>query len=210
MSTQGSPLGQEVRFRIPLPVVVPFGALLLIAAVTIGISRILLSVPAEVAVIIALAISLNVMGACAYIASRPQEARNSWAELLIVVTYPILIGVVLANLGLGEGAATAQEPAKGGAPVAAAGAIVAEGIAFSTDKLTVPADDPKIEFTNNDPPATQHNIGVYDKQGGKELFEGDVIPGGQTATYDLSGLKPGEYYFQCDIHPGMNGTLTIE
>src|SRR5688572_28712354 len=109
-----SPLQGEVRFRVPLPIVIPLGALILIAAVTIGVSRILLSVPKEAAVVIALALAGNVLIACTVLALKPQESRWSWAELAIVATYPLVIGIVLANLGLGESTHAGEVPAKSG------------------------------------------------------------------------------------------------
>ena len=30
-----------------------------------------------------------------------------------------------------------------------------------------------------------------------------------TETLNVSGLPPGHYYFQCDVHPFMNGTLVV-
>jgi plastocyanin len=27
-------------------------------------------------------------------------------------------------------------------------------------------------------------------------------------TYDVPELEAGTYYFQCDVHPNMNGTVT--
>ena len=66
-----------------------------------------------------------------------------------------------------------------------------------------------IELTNNDD--LDHNVGIY--QGEKEIFRGDEFKGpGETMTYAIAALEPGEYTFICDIHPGpaMTGTLTVK
>jgi plastocyanin len=205
-----TPMTSEVRFRVPLPFVIPFGALLLIGLITVGMSRILLSVPKEVAVIIAIAIASNVLIACAVIASRPETARRTWPELMMVFIYPILIGIVLTQLNLGTGHSVGEE---GGAHEEAGGAaansVSAEGVQFNTDELTLSAgEETEIEFSNAD--SVQHNISIYQEEGGERLFEGQVIGGGAETTYSIPPLEKGELYFQCDLHPNMNGTVVIE
>ncbi|MEA2432854.1 MAG: hypothetical protein QOG54_311 [Actinomycetota bacterium] len=206
MSQHGS--SEEIRFRVPLPIVIPIAAIVLIGGSTFGISRILLNVPSEVAVILALAISANVLGVCAYVAVKPTEARRSWGELLIIATYPIVIGAVLALIGVGEGTAAGEKPPGNEAPVAG-NSVVASGVSFNTDTLTFKAgEETQLTFTNDD--TVQHNIGVYESEGGKELFKGDIINGGQETTYAIPPLKKGEYHFQCDVHPSMSGTVVVE
>ena len=41
------------------------------------------------------------------------------------------------------------------------------------------------------------------------LALGSTIESGQTTTLDVSALEAGEYYFQCDLHPEMNGTVVV-
>ncbi len=212
MSQSETPLTHEVRFKVPLPIVVPIGALVAIALVMFGMSRILLSVPKEVAVIVAIGIGANILIACAFIANRPEHARGSWAELAIVAAYPLVIGIVLANLGLGSGH-SAGEVAHGSEAAAAEGggtAVSAANVAFSTDTLELKADTKEtIPFKNED--TAEHNIAIYeDDSAAKELFKGDIIPGGQEITYEVPALPKGEYYFQCDVHPAMNGTVTVK
>ena len=213
MSRSETPLSHEVRFKIPLPIVVPIGALIVIALITVGMSRILLSVPKEVAVIVAIAIGANILIAGAFVANRPEHARGSWAELAIVAAYPLVIGIVLANLGLGAGHAP-EGAAHGGSEAAAAEgggtAVSAANVAFDTDTLELKAKtEETIPFTNED--TAEHNISIYeDESAAKDLFKGEVIPGGQEITYEVPPLPKGEYYFQCDVHPGMNGTVTVQ
>ncbi len=209
-----SPLTGEVRFRVPLPIVIPLGALVVIAAITIGMSRILLSVPKEIAVVVAIAVAGNILIACAVITLRPQESRLSWAELIVVATYPLVIAVVIAQLGVGSG--TSAGEAHGGAEEAAAASagleIGAENVAFTTDLIELPAkEETEVEFSNSDAPSVTHNIAIYeDEKLSKTLFQGETIPGAQTTTYAIPPLPKGEYYFQCDVHPGMNGTVRVE
>ena len=211
-------LSEEVRFRLPLPFIIPITALVVIGAATFGMSRILLAVPKEAAVIVAVAIAANVLIAGAVIANRPDTARSSWAELLIVFTYPIVIGIVMTQLDLGaeEAHGVGEEAgAHGTAEEAGAGAaglnISATSLQFSSDEIVLPAgEESALAFANEDSSSIQHNVAIYEEEGGAELFVGDVIPGGQQVTYDVPPLDKGEYYFQCDVHPGMKGTVVVE
>lgn len=210
------PLSEEVRVRVPLPFIIPLVSLIVIGLVTVGLSRILLSVPKEAAVIIAIAVAANVLIAGAVIANRPETARNSWAELLIVFSYPLLIGFVLAQMDIAGGQHAAAEEAGGHAAAEEEGGgsglnIAAQDLQFSSDTITLPAgEESTLAFENADASSVQHNVAIYEEEGGKELFPGEVIPGGQSITYDVPALDKGEYYFQCDVHPGMKGTVTVE
>ena len=214
-TTPAGPLEGEVRFRVPLPIVIPLLSLLVIAAVTIGMSRILLSVPKEVAVIIACAVAANILITCAVLANRPETARRTWPELLIVATYPLLVGALLAGMNIestphaAEGAHEGPAAPSGGA--AGGDTISAANVAFDTTDLQFTAgEEADLTFVNNDAASIQHNVSIYEEEGGEALFEGEVIPGGQEVTYAIPALKKGEYYFQCDVHPGMNGTVTVQ
>ena len=93
------------------------------------------------------------------------------------------------------------------APVLTLGAA---NLAFDKKDLEVAGGQPfKIEFTNSDD--VEHNVGIY--KGEEEIFRGDAISGpGETVTYVIDALEPGEYSFICDFHPGpaMTGTLTVK
>jgi uncharacterized cupredoxin-like copper-binding protein len=59
-----------------------------------------------------------------------------------------------------------------------------------------------------------HNFGLYTnaaRTSDKEIFKPpkDTAPG-QKVDYVVPALKAGTYYFQCDIHPSMNGTATVK
>ena len=82
---------------------------------------------------------------------------------------------------------------------------------FSTDEIVLPAgEEAEIAYANEDASSIQHNISIYEEEGGADLFTGEVIPGGQSTTYAIPALDKGEYYFQCDVHPGMNGDVVVE
>ena len=205
-------LTSEVRLRLPLPIIVPFGALLLIGAVAFGFSRILLAVPKEIATVVAVVTTANIVGACAVLALRRNVNRSVASELAIVVLYPIIIGAVLATMNLNEG--VHDEHSVGEPETAPAAAetttVTASGTAFDVEELTLTqGETTEIHFVNED--TVEHNISVYeDESAEKDIFIGELITDDET-TYSIEAPKGlTKAYFQCDVHPIMNGTVTIE
>jgi plastocyanin len=85
--------------------------------------------------------------------------------------------------------------------------VTARDLAFDTDCLAAPAEQPfSIELANEDE-AVQHNVSI---RGGDEvLFEGELFAGVERMTYDVEALEAGTYEFRCDVHPDMNGTFIV-
>ena len=87
--------------------------------------------------------------------------------------------------------------------------ITADDLAFDQSTITVPAgEDFTIALVNLE--AAQHNVAIYaDSSASEELFVGDYAGEG-TIVYEVPALEPGEYFFRCDLHPEMTGTLIVE
>jgi plastocyanin len=51
---------------------------------------------------------------------------------------------------------------------------------------------------------------VYTEEGGEAIATGEIINEGVTDEVEIEALEPGEYYFVCDLHPEMNGTIVVE
>jgi plastocyanin len=207
------PFTGEVRFKVPLPILIPLGAIALIALVTIGFSRVLLSIPPEAATAVAVATAANVLIACAVVALRPRMSQTSLVEMGVVVLYPVVIGIVIAQLGLGEAEGTAEQQPPASAP-AAGNSIAASNSEFNTDTLVLEGGGTTtIEFTNED--TFDHNVALYENEADglaqeNPVFQGDLISGTST-TYEFDSPPPGDYYFQCDVHAqSMNGTATVK
>ncbi|MCD6020932.1 MAG: blue (type 1) copper domain protein [Actinomycetia bacterium] len=82
--------------------------------------------------------------------------------------------------------------------------------AFVPDVLRLPANEPvELAFDNRDG-GVQHNVAIYrDDSAEESLFVGDLIAGAETVTYDVPALDPGAYYFRCDVHPQMDGSVEV-
>jgi plastocyanin len=99
----------------------------------------------------------------------------------------------------------------GGGGAAATVNVTASGIAFDTSTIDLPANQPStIHFVNEDN-ATQHNIAIYPSADdlANPLFRGELLTGPGEIDYSVDPLEAGEYYFHCDVHPTMSGTVNV-
>lgn len=86
--------------------------------------------------------------------------------------------------------------------------VAATQFSFNTDKIEMTAGEKtELPFVNNDP--APHNISIYVSKGGKQLFEGKPAGDGERVTYQIPPLEKGRYYFMCDMHPPMEGTVVV-
>ena len=145
-------------------------------------------------------------------ASEAARSRTSPMILLLYLLIPLLaVGFLVGSEENLQGEeAPAEAPAEGEGDTGGL-AIGAANLEFTEDTLELPADkETELQFDNDDAGSIQHNVAIYEEEGGPEIFVGEVIPGEQSVTYSIPPIKPGEYYFQCDVHPGMNGTVEVK
>ncbi len=88
--------------------------------------------------------------------------------------------------------------------------MVAADLAFDTDTIELAPDvENTITFDNQDA-GTPHNIAIYtDDSLSESLFVGDLVTGPDTVEYTIPPIPAGEYYFHCDVHPTMSGTVVV-
>jgi plastocyanin len=98
----------------------------------------------------------------------------------------------------------------GGTVTVADGAatITADNLEFDANVIQATAgEDFTITLVNND--SAPHNWSLYSEEGGETIVTGDTADPGATVTVDVSGLDEGTYFFKCDIHPEMNGSVEV-
>lgn len=78
---------------------------------------------------------------------------------------------------------------------------------FVEERIDVGPNTPfDLQFANLDE-GVQHNVAIYTDDSAEEaVFVGDLVVGPKTITYHVPALI-GAYFFRCDVHPQMNGTL---
>jgi len=199
---------RDVRDRLLLPVLLPIGILVVIAAALFGFSRILLAVTHTAATATALIVAVAIVAISAVASSRPQIRASTIVSMLGATAGVAMLagGIALAVVSEGGG-----EAPGGGEPGGAAGiTVVAQDIAFDTGTIELAADTPTTITLDNRDAGVQHNVAIYaDDTRSEVLFQGELLTGAGTIAYQIPPLPAGEYYFQCDVHPNMNGTVVV-
>ena len=129
--------------------------------------------------------------------------------------HPTMSGTVVVKATGGGGPPPTGTPATGGGGggggrTANPSTVTAQGLAFSTAEIALPPGAPStIHFENKDA-GVSHDIAIYtDSSLGTNLFRGQIITGPASIDYSIPALKPGTYYFHCDVHPTMHGSVTV-
>jgi plastocyanin len=115
--------------------------------------------------------------------------------------------VVAGGAGTGAGAGG------GGGNVSVTTQVTASGLAFDTDEIDLAAGQKtQLTFENKDA-GVSHNIAIYPSESAltpdQALFQGEIVTGPTKTTYTIPALDAGRYFFHCDVHPTMNGTVVV-
>ena len=114
-----------------------------------------------------------------------------------------LLTAILAACSGGGSAASAS------APPGADLTVSAENNEFDPPTITLTAGEATTVFFRN-LDAMPHNIAIYtDDSAAESLFVGETITD-DAVTYEIPALEPGKYFFRCDVHPDMVGTVIVE
>lgn len=124
----------------------------------------------------------------------------------------LILSLVLVLAACGGSAAETDGGNAGGGTVAVVDGVVemtADDLEFDASVIQAPAGQPfTIAFTNLE--SALHNVAVYVEEGGEPIVIGELIGENETDDVEVDGLAAGTYYFRCDIHPEMEGTIVVE
>ncbi len=98
-----------------------------------------------------------------------------------------------------------QPPEGSGPPVV----VVAQNIAFAPGKIGVPANVPFTLVLDNRDAGIPHNVDVKDSSG-NTIIKSEVVPGPARLEIAMPALPPGNYQFNCDVHPNMVGAIIAQ
>jgi plastocyanin len=120
----------------------------------------------------------------------------------------LVLVLVLAACSSGASAAAPTGAAQSADPNAIT--ISAKDLKFSTATLSAPADKAfSIAFDNQE--GAPHNVAIYkDQSAGQKVFAEEPFGGPKVVTYHVGPLAAGSYFFRCDVHTDMKGTLTVK
>ena len=95
-------------------------------------------------------------------------------------------------------------PADPNAPV-----ITAKDLKFDQAEVVVPAGTPfQLTFTNLE--SAPHNVAIYtDASASTPVSVGEIFSNG-TKVQDVPALDAGTYFFRCDVHPDMKGSIVAK
>lgn len=89
--------------------------------------------------------------------------------------------------------------------------LVARAVKFDAAEIRVPAGQPARLRLDNEDAGIFHNIAVYRTAAATDLIaRGELFNGPRTRDYVFAPIAAGSYYFQCDLHPAMNGTFLVQ
>ena len=125
----------------------------------------------------------------------------------------LLATLALATVALAAAACSSTNAGGPTAPAAPADpnapVVVAKDMQFATKDVQVPAGKAfQLSFTNND--GAPHNVAIYtDSSASTNLFRGEIFSSA-TKVEQVPALAAGTYFFRCDVHPDMQGTITAK
>jgi plastocyanin len=187
-----------------MPVGIPVVGFFAIASLMFLMSRILLAVPEMASTWIALAVAAVILAVASLIALRPSISNRTIVAGLALGGVLMLVGGFVAA-AVGERHIEHHGPAGHEADVE----IAADNLQFDLAEFQLPpATEVNVEFRNEE--TAPHNVAIYtDESAAQPIFVGDVVVGPISITYAFTSPGPGSYFFRCDIHPNMRGTVRV-
>jgi len=117
--------------------------------------------------------------------------------------------VAIAAIGAACSSSAAAQPQPSG-PVAQNGpTIVAKDMAFSPTTVEIAANkNVTIHFDNQD--SAPHNVAIYkDSSAAEKVSVGEIVSSSK-ADQVVPALAAGTYFFRCDVHTNMTGSLVVK
>ena len=116
--------------------------------------------------------------------------------------------VALAAISAACSSTTAKPSAPSG-PSVDGPTIVAKDLKFQSTSVEVKAgQNVTIHFDNQD--TAPHNVAIFtDSSASTAISVGEVITSAK-ADQVVPALQPGSYFFRCDVHHDMTGTLVAK
>ncbi len=110
-------------------------------------------------------------------------------------------------------AAAACSPASGANPPAPSGpvdpnapVIVAQNNVFAPATVNVTAGK-AFSLTLDNKDAAPHNVAIFkDSSAAEQVSIGEIVSS-SSATQQVPALEKGQYFFRCDVHKEMTGTI---
>ena len=117
--------------------------------------------------------------------------------------------LLLVAISAACSAASGGQPASAGPVDPNAPVITAQGNSFSPASLTVPAGK-AFSLTLDNKDAAPHNVAIYrDSSAAEQVSIGEIVSSTSVAQ-QVPALAKGTYFFRCDVHHDMTGTIVAK
>ncbi len=81
---------------------------------------------------------------------------------------------------------------------------------YSTKELALEAGRRTSFVFHNEESGTRHNLSIYrDLAAAQPIYRGAAVDAPGQAVYSFTAPAAGSYYFRCDFHPEVTGTVTV-
>jgi plastocyanin len=205
---EATPADNPVVSRFVLPLLLPVLSVFAVVLWALNVSRVFLAGDSTSALVIAIILTLGILGGASWLSATPRIRTSSLAMLMALVFFVVSAGGLLA---LGPSLESGEEAGSGGfvpptGPAIATVEFVAQAnLRYDPSTATVPPGVVEIDLVDG---GGSHTLNFEDpKLAGFQL----EVPAGQHAG--KVDLAPGEYGFYCAIPghraAGMVGTLTV-
>lgn len=196
----------NVRERLVLPVLIPLSVVLVVAFVTVNISRLFLATAGAVAVGIATGLTITVLLAFTFF-SQSVRVRSSTVSVVAAASVALVLAAGLTALGASE---EHEEEGGGVADVPADAVITAEAGNFFINLSPEVGPPGVIEFDYVNTEPGRHTLLIEEDPSFAKL---DIDGEGATDS-GKAELETGSYTLFCDIPghraQGMETTFTVE
>jgi plastocyanin len=121
----------------------------------------------------------------------------------------LALAALLAACSTADAAPATTGPAAGD-PGSSTVTIVAKDLSFSQPQITVPAGTAfELTFDNRD--GAPHNVAIYtDSSASTKVSVGEIFNGPGQKAQPVPALAAGTYFFRCDVHQNMTGTIVAQ
>jgi plastocyanin len=117
--------------------------------------------------------------------------------------------VVLATVSVACSGSAAQPPVSSGPVDPNAPVVTAQGNAFSPTTLEVTANK-AFGLTLDNKDNAPHNVAIYtDSSASSPISVGEIVSATKS-TQQVPALEAGSYFFRCDVHHEMTGTINAK
>jgi plastocyanin len=128
---------------------------------------------------------------------------------LTIILGSLALAATLAACAGTSAAPVSSEPATG-APTGQTVTIIAKDLAFTEAQVTVPADE-AFDLVLDNQDGAPHNVAIYtDSSASTKVSIGEIFAGPGQKTQSVPALAAGSYFFRCDVHPDMQGTIDAD